>query len=741
MNFSGQTLTNINFSGKPAGHFKSANFSNTTLIGVNFANTDLTNANFSGAKFQANDQGVRTDLSGTTLTKTCFNGADLSGANLQFANINQTDFSCADLSGTTFGPVISLSGGESARTKFNYAKLTIAANAGSFLFPLNNMSNLGSGFWPLVDFTCSRLIGLSPQIFNTTGLNLSEAKLAGQVLSGYTFYDASNHSNCNLSGADFSGSDLSNARLQYCNLDGITLAHANLSGTNFTEANFYTSNNAADLTNATLNGTILNNATLSHADLAGANLENVQASGQDTDFSNVNMQASEKNNVATVINSSFEQANFANAQLNSVTFQNSRFNMVSFKSQTLNGTDFSGSQLVGANFENTVLQDVKFSGAYLNDANFSSAQLTSTENGAGVDFSCAHLGGADLSSATVKKANFDAAIMPQGKDCCKITGGYKCGIAINGIIYGATNIPLISKTINVDCPNGDDTSCSGSDWSIPDWTTNVCNAGGKSVIVWTKPNCGVPPITLNITDPKLKSCLQNLLYNGANQPITEKAAKNLKYLTCPNMDISEFKVLSSTYFPNLVTIDLSANQLAGVGDFSNFSTQLQSIRLSYNQLSSLAFSANQTSLNTLEASDNQITSVDISANTNLSYLDLSNNQLTGDFSNTYSLTGTSNITYIDLSGNQLTSIGTGFNTDHTPTLNTLSLHNNNITTIGSIKGIWDSGGLNLYSVTLGNNACFECKTLCVSNATALQFQCSCDANTCGSACDSDCPSQ
>ena len=749
IDFKGQTLNNKNFSGKPAGYLKGANFSNTTLIGVNFANTDLTNANFSGAKLRANAQGVRTDLSGTTLTNTCFTGADLSGSNMQFSNFNQTDFSCADLSNATFGPVASFSGSGSARTKFNYAKLTIAANADSFLFPLKNMSAAGDNFWPLVDFTCSRLIGLSPKNFSTTGINLSKAKLGGQVLSGYNFYDKKNPKNCNLSGADLSGSDLSNAKLQYCNLDGIKFSHANLSGANFTEADFYADNNAADLTNATLNGTTLNNSTLSHADLAGANFENVQALGEDTNFSNVNMQASGSNNVTTIINSTFDHANFSNAQLNNVTFVNSSLNKVSFRSLTLSGTDFSGSQLVGSDFEDTTLQDVKFEHGNINNANFKSSKLNSQKNGAGVNFTCSQLGGADFTNATVNKANFDAAVMPQSADCCRIDGGaYNCGTAINGTIYGATTVPVVPEGINVDCPNGQDKNCSGTDWKIPHWKTNICDASGQEIRIWTQPTCGEEPKTITINDANLKTCLQNILYGGANQPITVKAAKNLQYLSCANMEITDISVLgqsdgtkksSPKYFPNLVSIDLSVNNLSGSGNFSNFSTKLESIKISYNKFTNLTFSSHQTSLNTLIASDNKITSLDISPNTYISYLDLSNNQLTGDFSNTYTFNGVTNITYIDLSGNMLTNVFTDFDSTTTPNLNTLSLHNNNITTIGSIKQIWNSGQGSLYSVSLGNNACFECNTLCVSEGTTQQFQCSCDADTCGNACNNPCP--
>ena len=740
LDYSNQTFTKKNFSGKPAGSLKGANFTNSTFIGVTFANADLSGANFKGAKFQKDSSGVRTDLSNTKLTNACFTGADLAGANLSFAQFQHTDFSCADLSDTEFGPVVSVAFSTIDRTRFNYATLGIAVSKESYLFPLNTMSSKGRDFWTVVDFTCTHLDGVSKENFNTKGIDFSGAKFTGQVLSGYEFYDKKNPSACDLSGGDFSGTDFSNAKMQYCNLAGVDMSYAILDGTHLTEANFYQSDHASDLTNASLNGTILNNATLSHANLAGANLTNVQAIGSDTDFSAVNMQSSQNEPATTVTNSSFDYANFSNAAINNVTFANSSLNYVSFEGQTLSGTDFSHSQLIGSNFEQTVLQDVKFRYANINAANFTSSTLSAIDNGAGPDFTCAQLGGSDFSSATVNKADFNAAVMPQANaGCCVVSsGGYDCGSAINGDIYGTTEVPSIPSGVNVDCPNGQSGNCTTNhgSWVIKNWKTDTCSS--QTQTLWTPPTCGSGPKTLHISDANLKSCLQDILYNGANQPITAKAAANMKYLTCSDRGISDVSVLDKTNFPNLVTLDLSVNQLTH-GDFSNFSENLVNVKLSYNQLSELKFSTSkQKVINTLEASNNQITALDISADVYLSYLDLSNNQLTGDFEDTYTFEGVTNISYIDLSGNQLTQVYDKFNTTNTPALNTLSLHNNNLTNIGSLEALWSAG--NLYDVNLGNNCCFQCATLCVSEHRQQQFQCSCDVSTCAAGCSATCPS-
>ena len=724
VDYSGQTLTNTNFANRPKDYLVGANFKGATLIGVNFANVDLTLADFTDVKTQANKDGARTDFKGAILTKTCFTGSDLAGADLEFATYKQTDFTCASMIDAKIGPMITVVGGADARTRFNYTQLGIARSTDSFLFPLNNMAK-DKNFWKSTEFTCTRFIGLSADNFEPAGLDMTDAYLRGIVLDGFNFYDTENNKGVTLNGADLSGSSFTNANLSYAKLDGATLKRTNLSGANLTEANFFTSN-AANLLGAKLNNTILNEATLDHAIFTAAQLNGTQARG--ATFKNATFQATPTDNVASITGSSFDSADFSNAALNSVAFRLSSLNNASLTNLTLSGTSFTHSQLIGADFEGAELQDVDFSNSNINNANFKSTKITATKTGAGVNYFCTQLGGSSFSSATVAKASFEAAVLPPDSACCPQEGNtFFCGNAINGAVYGHTTLPSIPSGVSVMCPNGDTGSCSGKDWQIPNWTTNLCNNDQKPEVVWSKPQCGHQPPTVNIPDENLKACVQQALFGGSQQPITKAAAKNLKYLSCANSGIKDLTGLTKDNFPALITLDLSANELAGSGDFSQFSQNLESIKLSYNDYTQLILSPNaQTRLNHLEASNNKITSVSVSADTYLAYIDLSYNKLSG--TQKFFMQRDNNVEYLDLSFNQITSIGdASVLTD----AQTIYLQSNKITTIGSVKNQWANGSGSLYYLGLDKNACFQCGTLGVSESYYSQFGCSCDQSLCG----------
>jgi len=721
--FSGRTFTNVNFGARAAGSLKGANFKGATLIGVNFAGQDLSHADFTGAVFRANKDGTRTDLSNTTLTGTCFSGAGLAGADLQFAAFDGTDFTCADALDAKFGPLITVAGSTNGRTTFDYTRLGIARSTSSFLFPLENMSAMPD-FWARTSFTCTRFVGLGRQNFTPAGKDMSDAVLRGIVLDGFSFFDDRSSKGATLDRADLSYSSFKNANLTQVSLDGSTLQNTDLSGATLTKAVLFKSA-GSDLTLARLNNAILNYGIFDHATLTGAQIHGMQSVG--ASFANATFQATERYNVASVIGSSFRQANFADAALNNVTFSRSDLSGAQLTDLTLSGTGFGGSTMVGSNFENSLLQDVDFTGAYLNNANFKSTRINARKTGAGVNFTCSQLGGASFQSAALSKANFQAAVMPPDAQCCpQLGGGYFCGDAVNGTVYGHTTLPTVPAGAAVTCPNGRTEQCSGSDWSIPGWKTDLCNAAGQTQLVWIKPNCDHHQKTVDIPDANLKACLQQTLYGGAVQPVTKKAADSLKFLSCANSGVADLTGLEKENFPALVMLDLSANQLSGEGDFSRFSEQLEVIKLSYNQYSSLVFSAAQTNLNHLEASNNRISSVTVSPNSYLSYIDLSHNRLAGtqDF---FALAG-NNVSYLDLSFNQITGIGQA---DVLTEANSIYLENNRLTTIGSVKSLWDDGNGSLFYLQLDKNACFQCGTLGVSEALYAQFGCSCDANLCG----------
>src|SRR3954471_24263335 len=82
-NYSGQDLTDSNFTTLPSNALVGANFSNAILSGAQFQNVNLTNANFTGAIMRRSAKGI-TDLNGAQLDHTCFQYAQLDSATIQF---------------------------------------------------------------------------------------------------------------------------------------------------------------------------------------------------------------------------------------------------------------------------------------------------------------------------------------------------------------------------------------------------------------------------------------------------------------------------------------------------------------------------------------------------------------------------------------------------------------------------------------------------------------------------------
>ena len=727
VDLSGQTLTNLNFANKPHTYLVGANLSNTTLIGVNFSGLDLTNANFSGARARANKDGILTDFTNTLLDGTCFTGAVLSGADLQFATFKQTDFTCARLLNAKFGPLVAFEGGTTQRTKFNYSKVGIARSGDSYLFPLDRMSEISPSFWSKTDFTCAHLVGLDKTNFRPAGRTMTSAILRGVVLDGFEFYNEVTKTGVNLDHADLTGISLRGAGLVSASLDGVKLVGADLTQADFSQALFHKTDETihSDLTRAVLNGSTLNQARLAHVTLSGAQLNGVQA--EKASFENSTMQATPDDNVASVINSDFSGATFAHAALNNVTFSRCTLTAATMHPLTLSRTSFQDSTMVGAMFYGAELQDVNFTGAQLNNVSFDSAKLKAELTGAGVNFTCSQLGGANFSSTELFKANFAAAVMPPDSQCCPQVGsGFFCGYAVNGDVYGQTTLPEVGPTSVVTCPNGMNGGCSGRDWVIPGWKTTLCG-DGREQVVWRKPVCGDQPLpeTVTIDDPNLKTCVQDALFDGVRQPITKEAAATLVFLNCPGRGIADLKGLTKSNFPALKTLDLSTNQLAGTGDFSQFSENLQTIKLSYNKYTLLVFSWRQKDLKYLEASNNQITAVQVSADTYLRHIDLSHNKLAG--TQDFFAQRDNEVRYLDLSFNSISSIGSASVLQQA---GVIYLHSNNLTTIGSVKDLWADDDGTLYYLTLDANACFQCGTLGVDRATSLQFGCTCDPRAC-----------
>jgi len=137
---------------------------------------------------------------------------DLSGANLEQANLSNADLSKANLSGT------------------------IMSNA---------------------DLSKANLSGAILSNADLSNADLHDANLSDAILSNADLFDA-----------DLSNADLSDAGLSDANLSDAILARANLSDANLFNANL----RGTDLSNANLGDAILAQANLSNADLSNANL-------------------------------------------------------------------------------------------------------------------------------------------------------------------------------------------------------------------------------------------------------------------------------------------------------------------------------------------------------------------------------------------------------------------------------------------------------------------------------------
>lgn len=119
--------------------------------------------------------------------------------------------------------------------------------------------------------------------------------------------------------------------------------------------------------------------------------------------------------------------------------------------------------------------------------------------------------------------------------------------------------PTLQTPIN--CPNGDVAACTGDQWVIPNWQTNLCNQNHTTQTVWSPPDCGGPSgPTVQFKDANLKQCILSVL-TGKPTEITIKTAQQFQSVSCPAKGITDLTGLEQ--FTNLTSLDLTANQLTG----------------------------------------------------------------------------------------------------------------------------------------------------------------------------------
>ncbi|MFB6455285.1 pentapeptide repeat-containing protein [Chitinophaga sp. Hz27] len=689
LDYSGQDLTNHNFTTMHRDALVGAKFVNSILNGCQFANMDLSDADFTGAVMGRSQKGP-CSLAAAALNHTNFTNADMTDANLQYVTLTATNFTNAKLIGALFGlNMVIRSSSDGIRTKFVGTILDLNR------FPIARWPTV---YWSYTDLSNSRISGMTPAAFSFANKDITGAILRGNDFSRFNFQ------HCTMTGADLSGSNLS-----YANLTGAILYNTKFIGTHFNYANLSyvqcnnsNDNNRPDFTAAVMNNANMHGGNFSYAVMAGASLLN--ASADSCAFNYANFQSTDSVDVADFRSADISYSSFGNAAVNAVTFSNVLAIKTSFSNTTMQNTNFTDADMPAADFSSSNLQGVLFTGAVLQNAKFQSTTIQNVKGGAGVDFSCAQLGGADFTSADVQSANFIDAVMIPADSCCQQVDGYHCGtITINNDGYSATIFPKMTNKVT--CPNGDYDKCKAAQWLVPGWKTNRCNQQHNTEIVWTRPTCNSNSQdttgVIKFTDPNLKKAITDFLFKGKSpQPITRSLAAQVLALDLSDHNISNLGGLEN--FTSLRTLDLSQNKLTKA-DFFVKLPSVNALKLAHNQLSGTLDLSVDSLLAYLDASDNALTGINICPDAAINFLDASSNQLS-----VLNLTLQTYLNYLDLSNNRLTSVG---NLSQMSFLTAIFLQNNSLKSIGNLKKIFNNGHSFLSYMDIGCNHDFDCTTL------------------------------
>lgn len=722
--FSGQDLTNHNFSADPPGSLIGANFTNAKLSGAIFAGQDLSNARFRNADMGPGKAPV--NFTSSKLNGTCFLGANLDQTDFSYAVITCADFSSTSLMKATFGPIQNIIAGQNCRTKFVDATLDVHLITDDYG---------GKSNWSKSDFTRANFQNLSPQTFNLRGKDITGAILAQTNFTGIDMTGA------NLTDVDFSSATLTKATLDNTALNGARLYRTQAQSAHFICAQGYgnsggktkpdgspcprapTSTNPGTgviFTFAGLKNVDMTAATMDHADFGGANLNGATLSGASLVQANLQSEStpSGMSGPANVQFGIFDHVDFSNAGLASVDFSGGSLTGAIFDRTSLNGTNFTSATLPTASFQSSTLQSVNFTSANLQSANMSGVKIQAPGGGGGfgATFSCAQLGGIDFKDATVLATNFGNAVMPAAADCCPATspqGQPWCGIVdATQQTYGPVTFPVLSTPVT--CPNGQPDTCRGDQWKLsPNWVTENCNVNRVPQTMWSKPNCdGKPGDIVVFKDQNLKSCILERL--PGQTEVLVATAQQIAEVDCPGRGIADVSGLQA--FISLTKLNLGDNKLPTftlgfTASGQPVPSRLQSLDVSNNQLTTLDLSAHP-ALVALSAQNNQLGSIMLNANTYLVVLDASHNRL-----KTFNLPIQNSLSYVDLSYNVLTNVLNQFSSDLSglTALSYLNLSHNTLTTIGSIKSIalnqqTGSGGT-LQSLFLACNPNFKCGDL------------------------------
>jgi uncharacterized protein YjbI with pentapeptide repeats/RimJ/RimL family protein N-acetyltransferase len=389
----GADLAGANLTGA---NLERANLDGAILNGANISDANLTGANLTGANL---DEAI---LSATTLCgavfdkasligaeldgarmepyvlrgRTSFRGADLAGANLKGAIVQEVDFTGANLTGANATHLRGLGRFGADSVEFDGASLRYADLTGSH-FRDSSFVN--------VDFTRA---DLREVVFNSTDLrdadftgadlyrtrfNLCERKGALGLPAERLKAVLAGESRESLRGLDFSNLEL----------DGVDLSGRDLEGANFADASLATTS---------FRGASLDGCDFSKAYVTGA------------DFTSTTLRATNFTSVQA------ERADFSETFCGGTDFTGAKMAVAQFKNAEMTSADLTGASVTEVDFTGTTFQGVKAVGAYFNRAILRNVEITSSKLDYAT-FKGADLTGSRIAYTSVERADFTDAKM------------------------------------------------------------------------------------------------------------------------------------------------------------------------------------------------------------------------------------------------------------------------------------------------------------------------------------------
>ena len=357
------------------------------------------------------------------LTGTRFKGADLTSASLSHATLTNADFTDAIITDTSFNGTTD-SGFTSAQlyqsASYKNQELGALELTGNDLsgWDFSNQQMKRASFWntDLTDATFSDAI-VSHVDF--TRSNLTNIQLYSTASYKNGQLEDTMFSEMDLSGWVFSGQSLERARIQSSELSGANFDNADMSsahiGSSF-DVQFDVSFQGANLSNSTFNA----NFRWERADFSGANLEGAQLSNNgfvNSSFDNAIIRGAELNsvfNLGFTLANLYSTASYQDGDLTNIEIQFGDLTGADFRGINLSGSNLSRMTLDGADFQNAVVVDGRI-GASLDGADFRGANLTNTllnyDPVSSIDFRGANLTKASFEGTSLVNADLTDAVV------------------------------------------------------------------------------------------------------------------------------------------------------------------------------------------------------------------------------------------------------------------------------------------------------------------------------------------